>query len=183
MRSEIKSANLILRKYEIAFAPLLYEAAVESRGGEFSRWMPWCHENYAIDESRTFIEKVVENWRDEKEFGLAIFDARTEEFLGGIGLNQPSKAHKFYNLGYWIRVSKQNRGIASEATRVLARTAFTDLPINRLEILTALENIPSQKAAEKSGATREGVLRKRLVIGGRVHDAVMFSFVREDFNL
>jgi ribosomal-protein-serine acetyltransferase len=145
--------------------------------------MPWCHENYAIDESRTFIEKVVENWQDEKEFGFAIFDAQTEEFLGGIGLNQPSKAHKFYNLGYWIRVSKQNRGIVSEATRVLAQTAFEDLPINRLEILTALENIPSQKAAEKSGATREGILRKRLVIGGRVHDAVMFSFVREDFNL
>jgi RimJ/RimL family protein N-acetyltransferase len=86
-------------------------------------------------------------------------------------------------LGYWIRVSKQNRGIVSDATRVLAQTAFTDLPINRLEILTALENIPSQKAAEKSGATREGILRKRLVIGGRTHDAVMFSFIREDFNL
>lgn len=183
MRSEIESENLILRKYEINFAPLLYEAALESHGGEFSRWMPWCHENYAIDESRSFIEKVVENWQDEKEFGFAIFDARTEEFLGGIGLNQPSKAYKFYNLGYWIRVSKQNRGIVSEATRVLAKAAFEDLPINRLEILSALENIPSQKAAEKSGATREGVLRKRLVIGGRVHDAVMFSFVREDFNL
>ena len=183
MRSEIKSKNLILRRYEIDFAPLLYEAAIESRGGEFSRWMPWCHENYAIDESRTFIEKVVENWQDETQFGFAIFDAQAEEFLGGIGLNQPSRAHKFYNLGYWIRVSKQNRGIVSEATRVLAHTAFTDLPINRLEILTAIEHMPSQKAAEKSGATREGILRKRLVIGGRTYDAVMFSFIREDFNL
>ena len=183
MRKIIENERIVLRKYETEFAPLLCEAAIESRGGEFSRWMPWCHENYAIDESRTFIEKVEEHWQDETQFGFAIFGARTEEFLGGIGLNQPSKAHKFYNLGYWIRVSKQNRGIASEATRVLAETAFTDLTINRLEVLTALENITSQKAAEKSGATREGVLRKRLVIGGRVHDAVMFSFIGEDFNL
>ena len=183
MRSEIKSENLILRKYEMNFAPLLYEAAIESGGGEFSRWMPWCHENYTIDESRNFIEKVEETWRDQTQFNFAVFDAQTEEFLGGIGLNQPSVTHKFYNLGYWIRVSKQNRGIVSEATRVLAQTAFADLPINRLEILTAIENVPSQKAAEKSGAIREGVLRKRLVIGGRVHDAAIFSFVREDFDL
>ncbi|MGI9054420.1 MAG: hypothetical protein ACR2F2_01325, partial [Pyrinomonadaceae bacterium] len=40
MRSEIKTENLILRKYEISFIPLLFEAAVESRGGEFPHWMP-----------------------------------------------------------------------------------------------------------------------------------------------
>ncbi len=189
MRTEIKSEKLILRKYEIDFILLLFEAAVESKGGEFSRWMPWCHENYAIEDSREFIKKVEKNWgdtddiwRSEVEFAYAIFDAKTEKFLGGVGLNQPNHTHKFYNLGYWIRTSQQNRGIASAATKVLAKTAFAELPINRIEILTAVENIPSQKAAEKSGATREGVLRNRLVIGDRIHDAVIFSFVREDFE-
>lgn len=182
MRSEIKSANLILRKYEKSFAPLLYEAAIESRGGEFSHWMPWCHENYAFADSESFIKKVEENWQDQTQFGFAIFDAGTDYFLGGVGLNQPNNQHKFYNLGYWIRISKQNRGAASEATRLLAKAGFEDLPINRIEILMAVENTPSQKTAEKAGAIREGVLRKRLMIGGRVHDAILFSFVREDFQ-
>jgi RimJ/RimL family protein N-acetyltransferase len=190
MRSEIKTENLILRKYEIDFIPLLFEAANESKGGEFSRWMPWCHENYAIKDSREFIEKTVENWknaedawREDMQFGYAIFDAETEKFLGGAGLNQPSKVSKMFNLGYWIRTSEQNRGIASRATRTLARSAFEDLPeLNRIEIVAAVENIPSQKAAEKSGATREGILRKRLIVGGRIHDGVMFSLVREDFQ-
>ncbi len=183
MRSEIIGEKIILRKYEIGFAPLLFEAANESKGGEFSRWMPWCHENYTIRESETFIESLEEKWQNGKVFGFAIFDAKTNEFLGGTGLSQPSKTHKFYNLGYWVRVSRQNRGISSEATQILAKAAFEDLPINRIEILTAIENVPSQKAAEKSGATREGILRKRLVIGGRLHDAMMFSFIREDFGL
>lgn len=182
MRSEIRADNLILRKYETAFAPLLFEAATESRGSEFSRWMPWCHANYAIEESREFIEKVEANWQAQTQFGYAIFDAGKEEFTGGIGLNQPNENHKMYNLGYWVRVSKHNQGIASRATRILARAAFEDLPINRIEILAAVENIPSQRAAEKAGATREGVLRQRLVIGGRIHDAALFSFVREDFQ-
>jgi ribosomal-protein-serine acetyltransferase len=182
MRSEIKSTNLVLRKYEIAFVPLLFEAARESKGGEFSRWMPWCHENYSLADSESFIEKIVENWDDQTQFGFAIFDAKTNEFLGGTGLNQPNNTHKFYNLGYWVRVSKQNCGVANEAARILAKTAFEYLPINRVEILAAVENIPSCKAAEKAGAMREGILRKRLMIGGRIHDAVLFSFVREDFQ-
>ena len=183
MRSEIKTGNLVLRKYEIDFVPLLFEAAYESRGGEFSHWMPWCHENYTIEESREFIEKTEENWKDETQFGYAIFDAETDKFLGGTGLNHPNEDHKMYNLGYWVRTSEQNRGIASLATTMLAKAAFEDLPeLNRIEILSAVENIPSQKAAEKAGATREGILRKRLMIGGRIHDAVLFSFVRKIFK-
>jgi len=189
MRTEIYGDQIILKAYEKSFAPLLFEAAFESRGGEFSRWMPWCHENYTIEESRDFIEKTEENWRNSEDvwqsgaqFGYAIFEAETEKFLGGVGLNQPNKMHKFFNLGYWVRVSAQNRGIASRATRILAQAAFEDLPVNRIEILAAIENVPSQRAAEKAGAEREGILRKRLTVGNKIHDAVLFSFVREDFQ-
>jgi ribosomal-protein-serine acetyltransferase len=190
MRTEIYGSQIVLKAYEMSFIPMLFEAAIEARsGGEFTRWMPWCHENYTMEESRTFVEKTVENWhhsedvwRPDREFGYAIFDSKAEKFLGGIGLNQPNAGHKFYNLGYWVRPSAQNRGIASRATRLLANAAFEDLPLNRIEILAAVENIPSRKAAEKAGAHYEGVLRKRLVIGGRIHDAALFSFIREDFQ-
>ena len=134
MRSKIVGEKIILRKYEIGFAPLLFEAASESKGGEFSHWMPWCHENYTFADSASFIEKTVENWEDKTQFGFAIFDAKTNDFLGGVGLNQPNNEHKFYNLGYWIRVSKHNKGTASAAAGILAKTAFEDLPINRVEI-------------------------------------------------
>lgn len=181
MREEIKGEKIILRKYKNTFAPLLFAAAFESRGGEFTRWMPWCHENYSIEESESFIKMLSENREKKTGFGFAIFDGETEEYLGDAALNNPDLNHKYFNLGYWIRISQQNRGIASEAVKLLAKAAFEDLDINRIEILAAKENIPSRKAAEKAGAKREGVLRKRLVIGGRIHDAVMFSFVREDF--
>ena len=191
MRTEIYSDKIILKSYEKSFVPFLFEAAAEASANEgFRHWMPWCHENYTIEDSREFIKKTVENWkntknvwREDMQFGYAIFDKKSGKFLGGTGLNQPNAQHKFYNLGYWIRPSAQNRGAASDATRALAKAAFEDLTeLNRIEILAAIENIPSQKAAEKSGALCEGVLRKRLMIGGRIHDAALFSFVREDFQ-
>ena len=190
MKTEIHGDGIILRAYEKSFAPLLFEAAVESRAdAEFRRWMPWCHENYTIEESREFIEKTEENWRNSEdiwrsgmEFGYAIFDAETGKFFGGTGINQPNKANKFFNLGYWIRTGAQNRGVASRAARILAQAAFEDLPVNRIEILVAVENVPSRKTAEKAGARFEGILRSRLLIGGEAHDAAIFSFVREDFQ-
>jgi len=183
MREEIKGEKIILRRYTNDFAPLLFEAALESRGSEFSRWMPWCHENYALAESESFIKRSLESWDKETAFGFAIFDEFDSDFLGGVGLNRFNTQHNFANLGYWIRTSRQNRGAASAATRALAQASFEDLPINRIEILAAIENEASQKVAVKAGAHREGILRNRLLIGGRVHDGVMFSFVREDFNL
>ena len=190
MKAEIHGDGIVLKAYEKSFVPLLYEAAIESRAdAEFRRWMPWCHENYAIEESREFVEKTEANWRDSgdiwrsgMEFGFAIFDRETGNFLGGTGINQPNKTHKFFNLGYWIRTRAQNRGVASRAARTLAQAAFADLPINRIEILAAIENVPSRKTAEKAGAHYEGILRSRLLIGGKPHDTAIYSFVREDFQ-
>lgn len=182
----------MLRAYEESFAPLLFEAATEARAdAEFTRWMPWCHAGYTIEESREFVEKTAADWRDcadawrdGMQFGYAIFDRESGKFLGGVGLNQPHKIHKFFNLGYWTRPAAQNRGIASTATRALAQAAFADLrELNRIEIIAAAENLPSRKAAEKAGARFEGILRKRLSIAGAAHDAALFSFVREDFDL
>ncbi|MCA1622887.1 MAG: GNAT family N-acetyltransferase [Acidobacteria bacterium] len=114
MREKIKGEKIILRRYESGFAPMLYEAAFESRGGEFSRWMPWCHENYALNESESFIARCLESWDKGTVFSFAIFDRFDGEFLGGVGLNQFNAQHNFANLGYWIRTSRQNRGAASE---------------------------------------------------------------------
>jgi RimJ/RimL family protein N-acetyltransferase len=183
MRSEIKSENLILRKYEISFVPLLFEAAIESNGGEFTRWMPWCHENYKIEESEYFIASSIENWKNQTEYNFAIFEQQSSNFAGGVSLNLFNSERGSANLGYWVRTSSQNRGNASAAARLLAMSGFEDLKLNRIEIAVAVENYASQKAAEKSGATREGVLRQLLSIGSRQHDAVMFSFIRKDFYL
>ncbi len=182
MHDKITGDRIFLHRYEISFTEKLFKAGFESRGGDFTRWMPWCGENYQISESESFIKSSIENWEKETEFNFAIFDTHDGDFIGGISLNQFNPHHNLVNLGYWIRMSCQNRGCASAATRLLAEASFADLPINRIEILAAIENEASQRVAEKAGATREGVLRKRLLIGGRVHDAEMFSFVREDFE-
>jgi len=66
--------------------------------------------------------------------------------------------------------------------RKLARRGYTpdevDAALVRLEVVVSVENAASLRVAEKAGAIREGVLRSRLLLHGRMHDAVMLAFVR-----
>jgi ribosomal-protein-serine acetyltransferase len=182
MKTELSDGTIRIRPYRAEDVPLLFEAGRESAGGEFTRWMPWCHENYVLEESATFVRSCVAGWDVGEEFGFAVFDLEGGEFLGGAGLNQLNRNHGFANLGYWVRSSRQGRGVAPAATRLVARFGLRELGLNRMEIVIATENLRSQRAAEKAGAAREGVLRQRLRIGGRLHDAVMYSLVAEDLD-
>lgn len=105
------------------------------------------------------------------------------QILGGVGLTQINQRHRFANLYYWVRTSRTGEGIASRAVRLAARFAFVEAGLARVEIVAAVENLPSQRVAEKAGAHREGVLRKRIALPGKLHDAVIYSLIPEDFGL
>ena len=62
---------------------------------------------------------------------------------------------------------------ATEAVRQLLHWAAANTDFQRLEVLVSVENAPSLRVAEKSGAIREGVLRSRILLHGRFHDAVV----------
>lgn len=179
MKSEFSEGSILIRPYGAADVEPLFAAARESVN-ELSRWLPWCHANYAIEESRQFVSLVERWWQDETEFVFGIFDSVSGEFLGGTGLNQINRLHQVGNLGYWVRTSASRRGVASTAARLVARFGFAEVGLKRIEILAAVENLPSQRVAAKVGALREGVLRRRLLLRGQSHDAVLYSLIADD---
>ena len=182
MKTEVSDGTILIRPYRAEDITALYEAVRESIN-ELSRWMPsWYHAGYAIDESRAFIMSRDEARATEKEYSFGIFDARTLAYMGGVGLNHLVREYLYANLGYWVRTSCAGRGIASRAARLTARFGLEELGLQRIEIVAAVENVGSQRAAEKAGAIREGVLRKRLLHHGQPVDAVLYSLVAEDMN-
>lgn len=181
MTTELIAGPLLIRPYCEEDASALYEAARESLPA-VSRWLPWCHENYSIEESREFTSSRAVAAQGDEWHSFAIFEKDGGRFLGGVGLNFINRVHQMANLGYWVRASAAGRGVATTATRAVARFGFEQLGLQRIEIVAAVDNIPSQRVAEKAGAVREGVLRNRLLIRGEAQDAVLFSLVREDLN-
>ena len=84
---------------------------------------------------------------------------------------------------YWVRSSKVGRGTASSALGLLAQFAFRELNLNRIEIIPAIDNKASQRVAMKAGATKEGIMRKRITVGDKIYDGVMFSLIPGDLKL
>jgi ribosomal-protein-serine acetyltransferase len=157
-------------------------AAVRESIREVSPWLSWCHEDYSIEETREFLRSRVDKSQGDEWYSFGVFDRNDSRVLGGVGLNFINRVHQFGNLGYWVRTSAAGKGVASKASRLVARFGFEQLGLARIEILAAVSNIASQRVAEKIGAVREGILRKRLLIRGELHDAVMFSLVGEDLQ-
>lgn len=178
--TELSDGQILIRPYSTEDTGAVYEAVRESIT-EISVWMAWCHADYALEETSAFIESRAEAWQHDREYTFGIFDVSTKDFLGSTGLNFVNRVHNCANLGYWVRSSCTGRGVASAAARLVARFGLESCGFQRIEILAAIGNHPSQRAAEKAGALREAVLRKRLLVKGQPQDAVLYSLVVEDF--
>ena len=181
MKVEFSDGIVSIRRYRLDDVAASFEAARESVN-ELSAWMPWCSPEYSVEDSKAFISTRDFEWAKGSEFDFAICDARNGTYLGGVGLNAVNHKDHFANLGYWVRTSRTRQGIAPAAARLIAKFGFEELKLARLEIVAAVGNQRSQRVAERIGATREGVLRNRLTLGGKQVDAVMYSLIPEDLR-
>ncbi|MBO0777201.1 MAG: GNAT family N-acetyltransferase [Ktedonobacteraceae bacterium] len=100
---------------------------------------------------------------------------RVSYYQVGYGPNEGSKA---YNIGISIITEHRGKGYGVEAQSLLAAYLFSTYPIMRVEAVTDRENIREQRALEKAGFTREGILRQAQWRSGRWHDQVMYSKLR-----
>ncbi len=166
-----------IRRYEPTDIDAIYEAVCESRA-ELSPWMPWCHESYSRQDSVGWVESRPAAWDRNEEWSFVIVDA-SGRILGACGLHRLDLRNGVGELGYWVRSSATRQGVASEAVRQVAEWAFHEQRLHRIEIVTAVENLPSQRVAEKAGAVREGVLRQRIWLHGRRQDGVLWALVKD----
>lgn len=167
--------DISIRPYRLDDAAALHEAAIESVW-EIRPFMPWCHPDLTVDEGRRWIEAQISAFAARKAFEFVIL-AADGRFLGSCGINQIDEANHRANLGYWVRSSATGRGVATAAVRQLVQWAFDNTDLVRLEVVVSTENPASLRVAEKSGALNEGVFKKRLLLHGMWHDAVVLSFV------
>jgi RimJ/RimL family protein N-acetyltransferase len=178
---ELTDGVVFIRKYREGDAELLYEAVRESIA-EVSQWLPWCHQGYSIEESRDFVATRNVRSQGDEWVSFAVIDQSSGRFLGGVGINFINRIHQFANLGYWVRTSAAGHGVATRAAKLAARFGFAELGLHRIEIVAAVDNLASQRVAERAGAVREGIMRRRLSINGVPHDAVLFSLVPRDLS-
>ena len=166
-----------IRRYQVEDAAAVWEAVCESRA-ELEPWMPWCHAAYSIQESRSWLEAQVAAFDQGTAFEFAIVGSNGE-YLGGCGLNQIDQTNRHANLGYWVRTPATRRGVATKAVLAIREWADQHTDLIRLEMVIAVGNVASQQVAQRAGGCFEGTLRRRLLLHGVAHDAMIFSLIRD----
>lgn len=164
-----------IRPYSLNDVEPLHVAIVESKF-ELSPWMTWIHDDYSSDETRNWVHGRQGAWERNTEWCFLIVDDE-DRILGSCSIHHLDFSNKLGQVGYWVRSSAVNHGVATRATRLLAQWAFRETELHRLEILVSVKNLASRRVAEKAGAIQEGVLGKRLSLNDGSHDAVLFSIL------
>jgi N-acetyltransferase len=84
--------------------------------------------------------------------------------------------------GTWLGKSYRRTPINTEAKYLLMRHAFEVLGAVRVQLRTDLRNARSQRAIERIGAVREGVIRKHIIMpDGHVRSSVFYSVLGEEW--
>jgi RimJ/RimL family protein N-acetyltransferase len=101
----------------------------------------------------------------------------SDVMLGCVSLSEVRLDLGSAAVGYWLAPAARGRGIATHAVRLLARWAFGELGLARLELTCGPDNAASQQLAARCGFSREGLLRSHVPFKGARRDSVIYSLL------
>jgi len=132
---------------------------------------------YTKSDAKTWI-KYACNQHPETNFVIA----NEEEMIGSIGINLKEDVHKYSaEIGYWLGEPFWNKGIASEAVKIITEFAFKNFLLNRIYANVFEGNDASEKVLQKAGYIKEATLRQAVFKGGNFLDQYIYAVIKEDF--
>lgn len=87
-----------------------------------------------------------------------------------------------YEIGIGIMPEHRGQGLGTAAQRLLVRYLFGHTTANRLEALTNDANVGEQKALERLGFAKEGLMPGRSFLHGKYVGVVIYGLLRADYR-
>ena len=134
---------------------------------QFDRYFSTAMDNKAMGGQQTF----------------TMYKAAGNEIIGMTRLLNIDEKEKRLEIGYtWYIPAVWGKVYNKECKLLLLQYTFEELRFNRAQFNVAGQNIRSQKAVEKIGGIKEGVLRKHGYRNdGSLKDTVIFSIINDEW--
>ncbi|TAM75295.1 N-acetyltransferase [bacterium] len=176
----LEGAHVRLEPLDVAHAPALLEAGREE---EIWLYMP-IPAFRTLDDAIDFIEQAQTIARTGTQIPFAIVDRANGRAVGSTRYLDIRRADRALEIGWtWLGASARRSAINTECKYLLLRHAFEVQNAVRVQLKTDARNLRSQRAIERIGGVREGVLRKHMIRPHDyfVRDSVMYSIVDEEW--
>ena len=112
---------------------------------------------------------------------LAVVDRASGACVGEAVLNQWDPGSQSCNFRILIGPAGQNRGLGTEATRLIVGYGFEQLGLHRISLEVYAFNPRARRVYERAGFRPEGVLRESLRYGDQWIDATVMSILAPEW--
>jgi RimJ/RimL family protein N-acetyltransferase len=123
-------------------------------------------------------------FRNERNGELMVERLSDGEPIGAVSWHRvgygPNDGSAAWNIGISLVPEARGHGFGTEAQRLLADYLFAATGFDRVEASTDVDNIAEQRALDKAGFIREGLLRGAQERSDIRHDLVNFARLRTD---
>jgi ribosomal-protein-alanine N-acetyltransferase len=169
----ISGPRLPLRYATAGDAPRLFELATDPAVTRFFSWGPYT----TLSQPEAYIGSLAARRETGELLDFLIVDP-DDGPIGVTGLSEVSRRDRRATVGSWLGHRWWGSGANFEAKAMISALAFEGLGVERLTAWANTRNGRSQRALERIGFRREGVLYAWHRHGDRVHDVVIFGMVR-----
>lgn len=152
------------------------------RNHEDWRYLP-IPEFTALEDAHRWVEQALQLVAREMHYTFVLVHAKTGAVIGSSRYMNIRERDRGVEIGYsWLAREHQRTAANTEAKLLLLANAFERCGALRVELKTDSRNIRSQKAIERIGAKREGILRKHMIAQhDYVRDSVLYSIVDDEW--
>jgi RimJ/RimL family protein N-acetyltransferase len=129
------------------------------------------------DDTRGYVERALQGFAEGHRLAFAVLDAGTGDVIGSSSYHDIVPAVERLEIGYtWYAKSRQGTHVNASAKLLLMTHAFETLGAKLVGWRTDNFNFASQRAIERLGARKDGVIRHHAVRrDGTIRDTVMYS--------
>ena len=125
---------------------------------------------------------LVRSWSTNESLDVGLAVTTVDGALAGhVALHTIRPKDRVGTFGIMIGPEFQNRGIGTDATRVMLRYGFTELNLRRIELVVFGYNDRAVAAYRKAGFREEGRRREALFRGGHYYDEVVMGVLSREW--
>jgi N-acetyltransferase len=156
---------------------LAHEAGLRDAAADGELWNIRVTSVPEPEQTRTYVEDALAMKEAGNRFAFAVVEASTGKVLGSSSYHDILPAVKRVEIGYtWYRQSSHRTHVNTTCKLMMMTHAFETLGCNVVGWRTDNFNFASQRAIERLGAKKDGVIRGHaLRRDGTIRDTVMYS--------
>lgn len=175
----LESQRVRLEPLQLSHAVALYSVCQDP---EIWRYMPY-KQPATLSEMEAWIATALDAQERGTEVPFAIIDRNAGYAVGSTRYLNIMPKDRGLEIGWtWLTGAARRTPVNTECKYLLLRHAFETLGAIRVQLKTDSRNVTSQRAIERIGAVKEGILRNHVIMpDGYYRHSVYYSIIESEW--